>query len=399
MLLSTLITILPFVVSSAFAENVLLIPKEHHVHSFEFSSFAHEHSLDQIVSIDNFNVYKTTSENYELFKGTFEELFDIEEDLVYTLPKPIETESSNVFIQYPGEFSFEESVSTPWHLDRMTKRQLPLDGVFPYSESGTCHTNKDITIHTYVVDTGIDVDHPQFEGRAVWLKNFAGDNKDTDCNNHGTHCSGLVGSKDYGLCKDANLFAVKVLNCEGSGSYSGILSGLEFVYKRHLEQSRKNKGIRSVVSMSLGGGFSKAINRAVESLLKSDTMYVAVASGNEDSDACQTSPASARGVFTVNAMDRYDNRAYFSNYGSCTDIYSPGVDIESTIPGGKTAVYSGTSMATPNLVGVMNHYIDMYPELNMKALKEKMMNDATKNTIQGNPKQTHNLLVYLHRED
>ena len=127
-------------------------------------------------------------------------------------------------------------------------------------------------------------------------------------------------------------------------------------------------------------------------------MYVVVAAGNEDSDACNTSPASARGILTIMASDKYDNRAYFSNYGTCADLYSPGVDILSTIPNGKTAVYSGTSMATPNLVGVLNHYLDQFPGLNMKAIKEKMMQDASKNKLSGNPKKTNNLLVYLHRE-
>jgi subtilisin family serine protease len=99
------------------------------------------------------------------------------------------------------------------------------------------------------------------------------------------------------------------------------------------------------------------------------------------------------------ASDKYDNRAYFSNYGTCADLYSPGVDIQSTIPDGKTAVYSGTSMACPNLVGVLNHYLDQFPSLNMQEVKNKMISDATKNHMVGNPKKTNNLLVYLHRED
>lgn len=376
------------------ALSVILTPKRH-FQSFEFALFARSHNLNEIASFDDLSFYKTDIENYNYHKSVFNQMFDVEDDLVYTLPKPVVGEAEHVFVQSPGHTDFAYSFPTPWHLDRISKKHLPLDNVFPYSEHNSCHKNKDVVVHTYIVDTGIDVDHPEFEGRAVWLANFA-DNKNTDCNNHGTHCAGLVGSKTYGVCKDANLFAVKVLDCQGSGSYSGILAGLDFVYKRHLSQATS---VRSVLSMSLGGGFSKAINRAVESLITSDTMYVAVASGNEDADACQTSPASAKGILTVNAMDRYDNRAYFSNYGTCTDIYSPGVDIVSTIPKGKTAVYSGTSMACPQIVGVINHYIDQFPELNMKSLKAKMLQDATKNVIQGNPKQTNNMLVYLHRED
>jgi hypothetical protein len=384
-------------VGFAQGKNYILTPRGHHLHTFNYDSFSKEHNLEVLVKINDLTFYKTHVDNYNVFSGTLEELFEIEEDQLFTLPKPIVGEQNVLYVQNPGESGFKMQSSMPWHLDRVVKRDLPLDNTFEYNESGSCHKNKDIDIHTYIVDTGIDVTHPEFEGRATWLANFAGDDKNTDCNSHGTHCAGLVGSKSYGMCKDAKLFAVKVLNCEGSGSYSGIISGLEFVHKRHQEQLKVNPNVKSVMSMSLGGGFSRAINRAVEALVKSDSMYVVVAAGNEDSDACRTSPASARGILTIMASDRYDNRAYFSNYGTCADLYSPGVDILSTIPGGKTAVYSGTSMSCPNLVGILNHYLDQFPSLNMQGVKDKMMSDATKNHMVGNPKNTNNLLVYLHR--
>lgn len=396
------ISVLAFVglincVLGAQAKTYLLTPKQHHLYNFNFLSFANEHSLKVHAELDNFVVYKTSGDNYELYASTLNELFEVEEDGVVTIPRPVERDPV-FFVQKPGELGFEVKPSEPWHLNRIVQRDLPLQDSFPYSESGSCHTNDNVTIHTYVVDTGIDVEHPEFEGRATWLENFSGDDQDTDCNSHGTHCAGLVGSKSYGLCKDANLFAVKVLNCEGSGSFSGILEGLQFVYNRHKEQLASNPNVKSILSMSLGGSYSRTINRAVEALLQSDSLYVVVAAGNEDSDACKTSPASAKGVLTIMASDKYDNRAYFSNYGKCADLYSPGVDILSTVPDNKTAVYSGTSMATPNLVGVLNHYLDMYPNLNMAQVKNKMMEDATKNHLKGNPKETNNLLVYLNRE-
>jgi hypothetical protein len=374
-----------FIISAlqVFAKNVLLVPKR--TDSFmSLTTFNLEHRVEHLVKFDDVLVYKTTLRNFKLYQNTFESLYDVEEDQIVTLDHETESESS--------------SEEVPWHLSRISKRDLPLDGSYPYSAPGSCHRNSKLEINTYVVDTGIDTTHQEFQGRATWLANFAGDKQDTDCNSHGTHCAGIISSKTYGGCKDARVFAVKVLDCQGSGSYSGILAGLEFVYKRHLEQSAKNSGVRSILSMSLGGGKSMAINRAVESMLKSNTMYVGVASGNENSDSCNTSPASARGVFTVNAMGKDDSRAYFSNYGPCSDIYSPGVDILSTVPGNKTAVYSGTSMSTPLLVSVLNHYIDMYPNMNMAQLKEKMLSDATKNVITGSPKKTANLLVYLHRD-
>ena len=381
------------------AKNYILTPVYHHMHTFNYESFANEHNLEILVKINDLTVYKANEDNYNLFHGTLGELFDIEEDKTIKLPKPIVGEQSEgfLYVQKTGDKGFQMKLNMPWHLDRIVKRDLPLDNSFKYSQLNSCHRNNDVDIHTYIVDTGIDVNHHEFEGRASWLANFAGDNTDTDCNNHGTHCAGLVGSKSYGVCKDAKLFAVKVLNCEGSGSYSGILSGLEFVHKRHQEQLKNNSNVKSIMSMSLGGGFSSTINKAVEALIKSDSMYVVVAAGNEDYDACKTSPASARGILTVMASDKYDNRAYFSNYGKCADLYSPGVDILSTIPGGKTAVYSGTSMSTPNLVGVLNHYLDQFPSLNMKGVKDKMMSDATKNHMVGNPKNTNNLFVYLNR--
>ena len=149
--------------------------------------------------------------------------------------------------------------------------------------------------------------------------------------------------------------------------------------------------------MSLGGGFSYALNKAVLATTKDDHFYFAAAAGNENADACKTSPASVKEIFTVMASDRNDNRAWFSNWGKCADIYSPGVDIISTIPNGKTASYSGTSMACPALVGVLNHYIDQNPELAMKKLKEKVLSDATNDHIIGDKKQTNNLLVFLNR--
>jgi serine protease len=355
-------------------------------------------TFELIGSFGGIVFYKTDTQKHDYTTLNFlGELFDIEYEQVYKI-NPIVSENVNV-VYVPESsnfgFGFEEFETIPWNLDRISKRNLPLNNSYPYSESGSCHKNKNVTINTYIVDTGIDETHPEFQGRAKFLENFSGDGIPTDKNNHGTHCSGSIGSKTYGVCKDANLFGVKVLDGNGAGTTSGVLAGMNYVFNRHLKE---NSNVRSIMSMSLGGGYSSAMNKAVENMItNSNTFYIVVASGNENSDACDTSPASAKGVLTINAMDKYDNRADFSNYGLCTDIYSTGVDIQSTIPGGKTAVYSGTSMAVPNLVGVLNHYLDMYPDLNMKGIKEKISSDATKDTIKGNPDKTNNLMVYLKR--
>lgn len=396
----SLLSLFSFGLTLVQASSVILVPKEHQLHTFDFNSFNIEHNVKDLASIGDLTLYKTDSDNYLKYKNTFDHLFDVEEEQVYTVNPTLGVSSPNVlFVQEPGNLEFKVQESVPWHLDRLSKRHLPLDGSYAYNTPGSCHRNSDVEIHTYVVDTGVDQSHPEFEGRAEFLENFTGDNEDYDGNSHGTHCSGIIGSKTYGVCKDAKIFGVKVLDSQGSGSTSGVIAGMNYAFNRHLENEKKNPNVRSIISMSLGGGFSAAMNRAVENMVRtSNTFYIAVAAGNEDSDACRTSPASAKGILTVMAMGRDDQRAYFSNYGKCCSIYGTGIEVKSTIPGGKTAVYSGTSMATPQIVGALNHYIDMYPQMNMKQIMSKMLEDATKDTIEGNPKQTVNLMSYIHRE-
>jgi subtilisin family serine protease len=384
--------------------NLILTPKEHHLFTFEFGSFAQEHNLDNLATIGDLVLFKTDTKNYNKYKSTFDQFFDVEQEQVYTV-NPIKSETENlVYIPDGSDGSFSmlkvSDDRVPWHLDRISKRDLPLDGSYAYSLPGSCHNNSDVEINTYVVDTGVDETHPEFQGRAKFLENFTGDNEDFDGNSHGTHCSGIIGSKTYGVCKDTLIFGVKVLDSQGSGSTSGVIAGMNYAFKRHLENEKKNPNVRSIISMSLGGGKSIAMNRAVENMIKnSNTFYIVVAAGNENQDVKSSSPASARGILTVMAMGKDDQRAYFSNFGRTASIYGTGVEIESTIPGGKTAVYSGTSMATPQIVGVLNHYLDQFPNMNMKQIKEKMLSDATKNVISGNPKNTPNLMSYIHRED
>jgi serine protease len=385
-------------ISFAQAKNYILTPRNHHVRTFNYNSFAKEHNLDVLVNINDLTVYKTHVDNYNVFSGTLEELFEIEEDQDYSInPKFVE---NVIFVQQPGEFEFKVQEFVPWHLDRISKRHLPLNGSYAYSEPRSCHRNSEVEIETYVVDTGVQL-HTEFgHNQPTFLENFSGDNINEDCNSHGTFCSSQIGGLNAGVCKDSKLFAVKVLTCEGSGSTSGVIAGMDYVFKRHLQREKENPKVRSIMSMSLGGGYSRIMNSVVEKMVKtSDTFYIVVASGNEAQDAKNTSPASARGILTANAMDRNDKRAYFSNYGSCTDIYSPGVSNYGAVLDNKYAVESGTSFSTPILAGIMNHYLDMYPHLNMKQLKDKILSDATKDTIEANPKNTPNLMVFLKRND
>jgi cerevisin len=259
-----------------------------------------------------------------------------------------------------------------------------------------------LSIDTYIVDTGIDITHPEFEGRATWGSNFA-DSKDTDCNNHGTHVSGLVGSLSYGVCTDANLIAVKVLDCNGSGSTSSVIKGIEWAFNSHLQKSKNDTGgktVKSIINMSLGGGYSRALNKALETTVRNNNFYVVVAAGNENEDACNASPASSKSILTVMASDMDDNRAWFSNWGKCANIYAPGVNVLSTIPNNQFASYSGTSMASPVTAGVLNHYLDMFPSYNMKQIMEAISKYSSHNVIQGGSKpSTVSNLIYLSRSE
>ncbi|EER28872.1 subtilisin-like protease, putative [Coccidioides posadasii C735 delta SOWgp] len=203
----------------------------------------------------------------------------------------------------------------------------------------------------YGVDTGIDINHPDFGGRAVWGTNTAG-GSDSDGHGHGTHTAGTVAGASYGIAKKAKLVAVKVLSEGGTGQWSGIIEGINW----SVNHARANNALgKAVMNMSLGGRLSTSVNQATTRAQRAG-IFIAVAAGNEDpsvqSDAANTSPASAEDVCTVAASTEQDGRASFSNWGSMVEIYAPGTNIVSTTPGGNTGKMSGTSMAAPHVAGV-----------------------------------------------
>ena len=279
------------------------------------------------------------------------------------------------------EKSYYLQDNPPWNLDRIDQRHSELDGRYFYPTSGGSEVN------VFVVDTGIDVKHKDFKGRALWGGNFA-DNVNTDCNSHGTHVAGTIGSESYGVSKSTRLIAVKVLSCDGSGSMSGVLKGLEYV----INQSKKATK-PCLVNMSLGGGRSESLNRGIRQLT-SNNIHVIVAAGNENQDACNTSPASEDTAMTVGATTRANKLAGFSNWGKCVDILAPGTEILSTVPGDKTAVLQGTSMASPAVAGVYALLLSENPTFTPHTMKGVMAKTCTKNAIQDLRSDTHNCLVY-----
>ncbi|KAK2612248.1 hypothetical protein QQS21_001674 [Conoideocrella luteorostrata] len=271
--------------------------------------------------------------------------------------------------------------NSDWGLARMSSKRKG-EKNYRYNEiagSGAC---------AYVIDTGIDDKHPDFERRAKQIKTFVKGQK-TDGQGHGTHCAGTIGSKTYGVAKKIKLFGVKVLDNQGSGSASSVIAGMNFVARDHKKRGCK-KGV--VVNMSLGGPYSKAQNQAAAALVRSGA-FVAVAAGNSKADAAKTSPASEKTVCTVGASDINDNFASFSNYGKSVAIIAPGVDILSTLPGKKTGKLSGTSMASPHIAGLAG-YIASRDGVKAGNLCRRLQQLSTKKALKKVPRSTVNNLAY-----
>ncbi|KAI1811322.1 peptidase S8/S53 domain-containing protein [Poronia punctata] len=240
----------------------------------------------------------------------------------------------------------------------------------------------------YIVDTGIDVEHEEFEGRATFASNQV-DSDDTDGNGHGTHVAGTIGSATYGVAKKVALYAVKVLGADGSGTNSGVIAGMDFVVTDAPERDCP-KGV--VVNLSLGGGVSDSVNEAAANVVSAGN-FMAVAAGNEASDASTSSPASEPSVCTVGATDNTDTLAEYSNFGSLVDILAPGTDIESTWPGGQTNTISGTSMASPHVAGIGAYFLGL-GAASVDELCEYIASVAQADAISGVPSDTVNLIIH-----
>ena len=223
-----------------------------------------------------------------------------------------------------------------WGLDRIDQRNLPLNSTCTYPNTAS-------NVRAYIIDTGIRTTHSDFGGRATWGTNTV-DTNNTDCNGHGTHVAGTVGGTKYGVAKGVRLVAVKVLNCSGSGTTAGVISGVNWVTSNAVKPA--------VANMSLGGGASTTLDNAVANSINSGITY-ALAAGNSSANACNSSPARVAAAITVGATTSTDARASYSNYGSCVDIFAPGSSITSAWRTSDTATnsISGTSMASPHVAG------------------------------------------------
>jgi subtilisin family serine protease len=264
-----------------------------------------------------------------------------------------------------------------WGIDRIDQRNRPLSGTYTYTATASA-------VRAYIIDTGIQTSHSQFGGRASAVYDAFGGNGQ-DCNGHGTHVAGTVGSSTYGIAKAIKLRAVRVLNCSGSGSWSGIIAGLDWVRTNHIKPA--------VANMSLGGGFSSSVNTAANNLSNAG-VFVAVAAGNSNANACNFSPASAANVTSVMSSTSSDAKSSFSNWGSCTHLYAPGSSITSTWLNGGTNTISGTSMASPHVAGVAALYKATFGDASSSTIRSWLINNSTTGVITGNPTGTPNRLLY-----
>ena len=276
-------------------------------------------------------------------------------------------------------------------LDRIDQRALPLSASYSTGATGSGVT-------AYVIDTGINTTHVDFGGRAVSGFDAVDGGPATDCNGHGTHVAGTVGGTRYGVAKSASLVAVRVLDCAGSGTTSGVIAGIDWVTGNH------QPGQPAVANMSLGGGSSAALDQAVQRSIADGVVY-AVAAGNNggglqdmlgQSDACTGSPAKVPAALTIGATDAADNRAGYSSIGSCLDLFAPGSAITSAWYTSNTATntISGTSMATPHVAGVAALYLSTTPNATPAQVSSQIIGAATAGAVKAPGSGSPNRLLF-----
>ena len=284
------------------------------------------------------------------------------------------------YVEEDGVVTIDTTQSNPpWGLDRIDQRNRPLSATYTYNWTGS-------GVRAYVIDTGIRATHTQFGGRASNVFDAFGGNG-SDCNGHGTHVAGTIGGSTYGVAKSSLPRGVRVLDCNGSGSTSGVISGVDWVTANHINPA--------VANMSLGGGISSALDTAVNNLSNSG-VPIAVAAGNSNADACNSSPARAANAITVGATTTTDARASFSNFGACLDLFAPGSGILSSwfSSDTATATLSGTSMASPHVAGVAALYKQFSPSASSATVRNAIVNNATTNVVTSAGTGSPNRLLY-----
>jgi subtilisin family serine protease len=287
-------------------------------------------------------------------------------------------------IEQDQKVTVETTQNNPanWGLDRIDQRNLPLSASYTYNRTG-------LGVHFYGIDTGINLTHNDLAGRvgngfdAVTAGGTA-----ADCNGHGTHTATTAAGTAFGVAKAATVHPVRVLDCGGSGTNAGVIAGIDWVTQNHQSPA--------VANMSLGGGVSATLDAAVAASVTSGVVY-AVSAGNNATDACTQSPAREPSAITVAASNKQDKRANFSNFGTCVDIFAPGVGITAGWIGSNSATMtiSGTSMASPHVAGVALLYREAFPGATPAQVTSAIITNSTANKIGSPGTGSPNRLLYM----
>jgi subtilisin family serine protease len=288
------------------------------------------------------------------------------------------------YVQRNGIYTITGTQANPpsWGLDRIDQRNLPLNNSYTYPNTAS-------NVHAYIIDTGIRRTHTDLGGRATTgVDEVTSGGTADDCNGHGTHVSGTVGGSSYGVAKGVQLVAVRVLDCNGSGTTAQVAAGIDWVTANAVKPA--------VANMSLGGGVDTTLDNAVTNSINSGVTY-GIAAGNSNADACTSSPARVPAAITVGATDSSDNRASFSNFGTCLDIFAPGVNITSAWNTNDTATntISGTSMATPHVVGAAALVASANPNWTPQQIRDSLVNNATSGAVVNPGSGSPNKLLYV----
>jgi subtilisin family serine protease len=301
-----------------------------------------------------------------------------------TQAKRLAADPSVEYVEQNQVFHVETTQSNPpsWGIDRIDQAALPLSKSYNYTSTGA-------GVNVYVIDTGVRVTHTTFGGRAKNGYDFVdNDAVAQDGNGHGTHVAGTIAGSQYGVAKAATVYGVRVLDNAGSGTTAGVVAGIDWVTANAIKPA--------VANMSLGGGASSSLDAAVRRSIASGVTY-AVAAGNDGANASSYSPARVTEAITVGATTSTDARASYSNYGSVLDIFAPGSSITSSWGTGDTATntISGTSMATPHVVGAAARYLQTHPTATPAQVASALTSGATTGKVTSPGTGSPNRLLFL----